>query len=186
MPNGHAGFKPEGDSFFWKFCMANQITFTACTHVQPLRMSNGSTSVFIATLVLAASELAQNQREREWAVWIAGYDQSIFGLGVVGFDLTDLPWQAASFEDDHLFLQRIVAAAQSKTGWQRLSYEPREDWVQRHLEQFNMMLKALTKAHIALCNAAPWPQLEKPAAFVKCTKHAVYLHAEGCVVCNDV
>jgi hypothetical protein len=165
--------------------MANQISFTACANVQALQMSNGSTSVFITTLVLAASELAQNQREREWAVWIAGYDQSIFGSGIVGFDLTDLPWLAASFEDDQIFLQRVVAAAKSKMGWQRLSYEPREDWIQGHLDQFNIMLKAFTKAHIALRKAEPWPQLEKPAAFVKCTKHDVYLHSEGCVVCND-
>ena len=71
-------------------------------------MSNGLTSVVISTLVLAASALAQTDRQRELAVWFASHDQGVFGLGMVGLDVSDLPWRADTFEADRTMRRTIT------------------------------------------------------------------------------
>jgi hypothetical protein len=40
-------------------------------------MNNGLTSVFVSVLALAASELAETDRQREFAAWFADQQQAI-------------------------------------------------------------------------------------------------------------
>lgn len=63
-------------------------------------MSNGSTSVFVSVLSLAAAALAESDRQRGLAAWFAIYDQGIFGLGAAGFDIGELPWLPGTVESD--------------------------------------------------------------------------------------
>jgi hypothetical protein len=70
--------------------MANTVTYEARPDLQYIRMSNGLTSVFVSVLALAASELAETDRPRGFAVWFASHDQ-LYGLGMVGFDTSELP-----------------------------------------------------------------------------------------------
>src|SRR4051794_11236394 len=89
-----------------------------------LKMSNGLTAAFIDALVLAGSALAATERAKELIVWLAGHDQSISGLGIVGFDISDIPWTVAGFASERAFLLRVIEAAQSGLGWDRLDYQP--------------------------------------------------------------
>ena len=67
--------------------MANLITYCRRPDLAPVKMSNGSTSVFFSVLSLAASAIAQTDRQRQLAVCFAAHDQDVLGLGVVGFDV---------------------------------------------------------------------------------------------------
>lgn len=69
-------------------------------------MSNGSTSVFVSVLSLAAAALAESDRQRGLAAWFAIYDQGIFGLGAAGFDIGELPWLPGTVESDCVCLAR--------------------------------------------------------------------------------
>jgi len=53
--------------------------------VEPISMSNGLTSVFIEVLVISGSILANTDREKELIIWLAQRDQSVVGIGTVGF-----------------------------------------------------------------------------------------------------
>ena len=74
--------------------MANIISFNG--NITPddesLQMSNGLTNVFINVLALSGSELAQTESEKRMIVYLSEKDQGIIGIGCVGFDIVEMPW----------------------------------------------------------------------------------------------
>jgi hypothetical protein len=57
--------------------VANVVTYKARPDIQCIQMNNGLTSVFVSVLALAASELAETDRQREFAAWFADQQQAI-------------------------------------------------------------------------------------------------------------
>jgi len=51
-------------------------------------MSNGATNVFLDVLALSGSDLAVTTREKEFIVWLNQRDQSVVGIGTVGFSIS--------------------------------------------------------------------------------------------------
>ena len=148
-----------------------------------LHMSNGSTSVLIAVLTLAGADSASTVWERDVLSWIATRDQSIFGIGCVGFDVAELGWESSDFDAQKSFLLELVQRGRNKTGWARLDYKPDEERVNTMLLKLEGLLLAF---ELSSCrdHAFDWmlPPLKHP---VKCSIHGIYLHHEGCVICND-
>ncbi|MDO9019715.1 MAG: hypothetical protein Q8S73_02355 [Deltaproteobacteria bacterium] len=165
--------------------MANHISYDCRPDLVGVQMSNGLTSVFVSVLVLAASALAQTDRQREFAAWFASRDQNVFGLGMVGFDIGEMPWRADTLEADRDFVLRSVEAAKGRSGWDRLGYEPREDWVFERLEAFRSLVAAFDARDAETRSESDWSLGVRPAAFTLCAVHAVYLHAYGCALCGD-
>jgi len=166
--------------------MANSITYQRHNELEPLQMSNGLTSAFFSVASLAASVLAQTDRHREIAAWFASHDQDAFGLGIVGFDVSEIPWNASTFEKDRAFVLALIEGARARMGWDRLAYSPREDWLVDCLSSFERFVRAFDVQDAKpQTDAQGWPFGERPARFVLCPKHAVYLHSQGCILCND-
>lgn len=165
--------------------MANVVTYEARPDIEYIQMSNGLTSVFISVLSLAASALAETEREREFAAWFASHDQGVFGLGIVGFDVSELPWSPATFAGNRDFILRVIEAAGAKTGWERLGYEPREEWLQPCLDQLRAMVGAFVVEHACGLEATVWSCGGRPEQLVLCPVHRVYQHEHGCALCND-
>lgn len=164
--------------------MTNAVTYEARREIQRIVMNNGLTTVFISVLVLAASGLAEANSERELAAWFAWHDQAVRGVGTVGFDMSELPWSLNTFSVDKEFVLRVIDAAKMRLGWERLEYEPREEWVHRCLDQFRSMVEAFEIEHAAGSEAAVWP-CGRPSRLMLCPVHQVYEHEDGCVLCND-
>lgn len=167
--------------------MACVVTYRARPDVGIIQMSNGLTAVFISVLTLGASSLAESDRQREFAAWFASHDQHELGLGVADFDVGELPWSPPTFPDDQRFLLRSIAAAKAKTGWARLGYEPREDWVQSCLDKFQVMIEAFAIEHAGPASSV-WAFGRgslRPRRFVLCPVHQAYEHERGCLLCND-
>lgn len=152
-------------------------------------MSNGLTDVFIQVLSINASHLAQTDAEIDFAIWIASHDQAIQGRGMVGFDISALPWSIENFEAEKKFLLRAVDSAKAKHYWDMLGYEPREETVLRSLEKFRELIEDFTIEFINRDNL--WllvykgGAMSKPAKREKCSVHGIYLHEVGCVLCFD-
>ena len=164
--------------------MANTVSYDRRPEIEPLEMSNGLTSVFVSTLSLAASRLARTAGEQVMAAWFGSRDQGVFGTGVVGFDIADMPWSADDFPGDRAFVLRAIAAAGARLGWEALGYEPRADWLTASLDHFARMAEAFSPEHIAGSEGRTWPW-GRPEQSTRCPKHQVFQHVAGCVVCND-
>src|SRR6476661_6447334 len=170
--------------------MGNRI----CLHDQHegpddcLKMSNGLTAVFIDVLVLAGSALAATEREKELIVWLAGHDQGISRLGTVGFDISDIPWTMAGFVTERAFLLRVIEAAQSGFGWDRLAYQPNEALLRPALAKFLDLINNFDPRYIAETRYQEWrgerAQDKGSLEFARCPKHDVLLYQHGCVLCN--
>ncbi|WP_437733293.1 hypothetical protein [Sorangium sp. So ce1335] len=165
--------------------MANVITYEAGPGLTRIQMSNGLTSVFISVLALAASALAETEGERELAAWFASHDQGMFGLGVVGFDVSEMPWSPSTFAREREFILRVIEAAKARTGWERLGYGPREESLQPCLDRFRAMIEAFVVEHACGVDATVWSYGDRPKQLVLCPVHRVYEHEFGCVLCHD-
>ncbi len=162
--------------------MANRISYKRNTEAPSFKMSNGLTSAFIKVLCLAASELAETDHEREFAIWIASHDQDMFGIGTVSFGVCELPWCIETFGADVDFVLRVIGAAKAKCGWERLRNEPTEDWIMSSLEEFRKLIEMFDIRDIVV-EDSEWRYDHRP--FQKCPKHLIYRYFYGCVMCHD-
>jgi hypothetical protein len=149
-----------------------------------LKMSNGLTSVFIAILSLSASRLAKTDRDVDFAMWLASCDQSIIGLGAVGFDISEMPWSTENFETEKRFTLSVIDSAKSKQYWNVLDYQPREDWALHSLEQFRCLIEDFTAEFVKDADKKD-RSVYKSDKIEKCPIHEIYFHWSGCVICND-
>lgn len=147
-----------------------------------LQLSNGGTAVLISVLLLSASDVAQTQWENDFTAWLAGHDQSLLGLGMIGFDLNDIAWSNSDFQQQKIFLLKVIHKAMKKHRWSVLGYEP--PYVGESLVKLRDMVNHFQQAHIG--KDREWGQLQfKADPPRKCSKHAILEHVTGCYICLD-
>jgi len=83
--------------------MGNLITYKTDPS-KNIQMSNGLRTVLISVLCLAGRDMADTNEKRDILIWLAQRDQSIFGLGIVGFDITEVCWSIDYFDEQKAFL----------------------------------------------------------------------------------
>ncbi len=171
--------------------MANHVSLEQ-SKLADLQMSNGGTTVFLSVLLLAGSDLASSDWEKTLMVWLAEKDQAVTGSGVVGFDLSQIKWDAVSFLEQQSFLLKVIDLALERHRWSVLGYEPGPDqgqpWVLDDLRHFKVLVTAFKLEYI---EARDWDFNVQETDFQKCPKHQIYLHSlnsdplECCLICND-
>jgi len=163
--------------------MANMITNNSVDENVYLRLSNGGMSVVITILSLAGSHLAKKTCEVDLVTWLASRDQSVFGVGVVGFDLAELPWskKEETFIRQKDFLLKVVERVGSKEDLYQLDYDP--PYIDEYVETLFVLVNSFSFHNVSDEKPSWWLPPDKQHK--KCEKHGVYMHANGCVVCND-
>ncbi|UJF33831.1 hypothetical protein [Paenibacillus hexagrammi] len=101
-----------------------------------LKMSNGGFTVFLTVLGLSGSILATTTKEKELILWLLEHDIEVRGLGCGGFDIEDIPWEYANYENEKYFLIKVIEGAKSKLGWDTLDYTPNEEIIFSNLDKF--------------------------------------------------
>lgn len=165
--------------------MGNHIRFGE----DSLKMSNGLTAVFIDVMILAGSRLARTVDEKRLIVWLAEKDQSVVGLGTVGFDIREMPWNTERFEENKRFLLNVIEAAENRTDWDKLGYHPNEKLLFPELKKFAEMILRLAVKYVFPNALGEWimdVDSDDPVicGFPKCPKHETLLTCFGCLFCN--
>ena len=169
--------------------MGNIIRFNENTPVDDwICMSNMTTDVFINVLLLSGSILAKTETEKQLIVWIAEKDQRFVGLGTVGFDIIDMPWNKETFSKDKLFLLKIIQSAENKLGWEKLDYTP--EFILPTLQKFREYIEKMTNDDIDDNALREWfnaADSNDPihCGFPRCKKHHTFLTFLGCQICNS-
>jgi len=91
--------------------MGNRITSKRNNDPVSVKMNSGLTDAVLCILAVRGSALASTEREKNMMVCFASHDQSVYGRGAVGFDLSDLPWHVESFEAEKQFLLKVIASS---------------------------------------------------------------------------
>jgi hypothetical protein len=145
------------------------------------QLSNGATYVLVSVLILAGSDTATTPWEQELVTWISEHDQSVFGTGVVGFDIDRIAWRKDDFIAQKAFVLRMVDLALARRRWDVLSYDP--PYAQDHLAKFRQLIDAYVITMID--EETDWEWRQTPEFLTKCPKHQVFVHANGCQICHD-
>lgn len=153
-------------------------------------MSNGLTAVVITTFGLSATVLAQTETQKRLTVFVLEKDQSCVGRGTVGFELPELPWRMATFEQDKKFLVQALLAIKQEIGWQTLDYEPARNILFPTVEQLVLLINELTVEMIDREAGMEWvaaAETQDPVrtGFPICEKHQLFVSIYGCHACND-
>ena len=158
--------------------MANSFTDSNDPGSERVRMSNGTTAVVFDLLAIAGTTRARTDWEKKLVWWLVAHDQERIGLGMAGFDLSEMGWTAEGFATEKRFVLDVLDDAIRGTGWERLSFVP-GDGVVPVLEDLRRLLERYRPS------AFPTPSEWELPVYGTCEVHAVYLHERGCIVCND-
>ncbi|BFH64798.1 hypothetical protein [Paenibacillus azoreducens] len=160
--------------------------------IEPLRMTNQSTSVFIETLVISGSKIAATDREKEFIIWLAQKDQNVIGRGVVGFNIEEMPWIEDDFPEMKSFMLECIRGVINKLQWELLNDEPNEQWIKDTFEHFGTMIELFEEKFVNAENYIEWSTPDEgddhptiPRGYPKCAEHSVYLSCFGCLICNS-
>jgi hypothetical protein len=171
--------------------VGNIISADHDPNARDVMMSNGLTSVFLDVLLLSGSDLARTDSEVATVVALAERDQSIVGLGIVGFDVSELGWTPDRFLEHKAFLLRMVDGAIAGQRWEVLDYEPATERLLPSLADFRELIERFpASACPREPYASPWSTLGLRSDRAMCPRHAVYLHnlnvddARCCQICN--
>ncbi len=154
-----------------------------------LSMNNGTMDVFIDMLIVCGSALAKTDAEKKMIVWLAEKDQSIVGLGTVGFDIVEMPWTESNFDVEKMFMIKVVQVAESGYDWSKLGYSPNESIVIPFLKHFSELVEQMTVDKINEKEQEEWLEScdkDDPVkcGFPRCEKHGILLSCFGCKICN--
>lgn len=169
--------------------MGNSISFDN-KYDDMLHMSNGVTNVFINILTLSGAAIAETESEKRLTVFLSEHDQRARGIGTVGFDISEMPWDKETFENDKQFILNIINGARNKTGWEKLNYEPKEEHVSHCLDTFENLINKMTADDIQEEVLTDWlsgADENDPVrcGFPRCEKHNTFLTCFGCQICNS-
>ena len=174
--------------------MSNMICFNYKSDKDDLKddlnMSNGGTSMFINVLCLSGGRIAETESQKRFMVFLAEKNQNVCGIGTVGFDIVDMPWDRNSFDDDKTFMLRVIEGARHKLGWETLGYVPNEAFVAEYLDKFQKLVECMTAENILEGSLSEWlseAEENDPVrcGFPKCKIHDAYISIHGCQVCLD-
>ena len=105
-------------------------------------MSNQGTDCFLDLLIIAADGLEKTEHQKELISFLKDQKEiNRISPGSAGFDLDEMPWQAATLKNDAEFLLRVTTAAQSEGTFKQLPYEVNADIVFPWLKQFAVLVK---------------------------------------------
>ncbi|MFD0697693.1 hypothetical protein ACFQZT_26820 [Paenibacillus sp. GCM10027628] len=108
--------------------------------VESLSISNKATIVLLEVLALSGSDLAVTDREKEFIVWLNQRDQSVVGIGTVGFSISEMRWTKRDFNEERRFLLSVIDGAINKQRWGDLNYTHNEDGVVRNLNHLRLLI----------------------------------------------
>jgi len=143
-------------------------------------LSNGAMAVLMSALVLAGSEVAQSDWERRFVAWLARRDQSIFGLGMVSFDLADIPW-TGDWRAERAFALRVIDLAHAGHRFVDLDYDA--PFVQGQLEALRGLFEGVNEAVVAASHGETFEDADLPVP--RCELHDVIAHGHGCLLCGE-
>ena len=122
--------------------MANVFAVTSDPSRAYIQLSNRATAVMIELFSLASTAIAASPAQIELASWISSHDQGVYGLGIVGFDLVEIPWSRdpREFESQRAHLHSMLKEVEQKRGWEKLDYEPQQETVSEILSGFRSVI----------------------------------------------
>lgn len=171
--------------------MGNRIYFKEVTKDNfSLKMSNGLTDVLLDGLLIGGSELARTESQKRLIVFLAEKQQTVVGLGTVGFDIIEMPWQTETFDTDKKFMLEVINYVRREKWWQNLGYIPLPDHIEYAVNGFETLIDRMTVNDVDEDNLNEWifeADSNDPifCGCPKCPKHGLILSALGCKFCND-
>ncbi len=155
-----------------------------------MSMSGGSMSMFINILCLSGGRIAAADSQKRIMVFLAEKNQSVCGLGTAGFDIAEIPWDKATFDEDKAFLLNVIRGARLKLGWETLGYQPNEEFAAEYLDKLEKLIETMTTDDIRDDSLSDWladADDNDPInnGFPKCKIHDTYISIHGCQVCTD-
>lgn len=172
-----------------RFCMANMICYEKKN--MDMMCSNGIMDVLLTTIGLSGSYLAEQWYEKDLIVWLMEKDQSVVGLGTVGFDVSEIPWQKSYFQEQKEFLYKTLQCTKKCVGWDTLDYTPNKALLFEKIDVLQKMLEKMVWEDVDYKAIQDWYEacdMTEPMknGYPVCEKHEILLSVYGCIACYNV
>jgi hypothetical protein len=166
--------------------VGNAFTHTRYDTDGRLKLSNGATDVFLGVLLVSGSRFVQHAWQRRMVAYLASRDQAVIGMGVVGFDLSEMPWSSSGFGQEKTFMLEVIRDAWTNLGYGVLAFGTPPETLRGWLEQFRMLVLNLLPEHMDRFEADADPDWARELEHDRgvCGTHNVLHSAFGCLICN--
>ena len=109
-----------------------------------LTMSNQGTGCFFDLLITASESFELTPAQENLVDFIrCRRDINDVAPGTTGFDIEEMPWEAASLHDDAVFLAEVAELAKDRAVWEKLDYEPDRAIVSTWLDLFASLVREM-------------------------------------------
>jgi hypothetical protein len=160
--------------------VGNRFTaYGSASELTELRLSNGGTDVFFDVLTLAGCDLAGTPWQQNLVLHFA--DGHRLGMGMSGFDLSDLPW-TENWPAEKAFFLRLIDLAASQHGWSELRYDP--PYAVTWLAAYRAMVAGFVPAPKTEPGRADWRTAPRAEWLARCRSHNLYQGELGCRLCD--
>jgi hypothetical protein len=161
--------------------MGANVTGRVAGKNEALCLSNSSYATLHDVLEIAGSRLARSAWEKYWALWLVTHDLGAFGHNFADYDIGEMPWEHAPFDDEKAFLIHLVDAARARLGWEVLGYDPA--YAVRYLEGYRRLAAAAEPTEVVPPQRSF--RLDPPDNYDVCPHDGMLMHTVGCRLCYE-
>lgn len=89
-------------------------------------------------------------------VWVLEKNQSVVGIGTVGFNICDMPWDPEKLEEDKKFIISVLNGIRNRMGWETIDYSPNQEMLKSCIDKFESLVLKMTKNDINIQAINDW------------------------------
>ncbi len=138
-------------------------------------MSNSLTHSIYMTMMVEGAKIARTRWEKEFLIWLADHNQSVIGLGIVGFDVCELGWIKEDFVAQKQFLLQLLKNAQANKTYAQHPIYLKEEFGETKITAIHSILEPLQVEDVSE-HPRMYYSPQKADKVEQCPIHEVYMN----------
>lgn len=159
------------------------------TTKEMVNFANWLTKPLYCGLLIEGSLLAQSNWEKRMMVYLAEKNQKLVGLGIVGINLSELEWEASTFNKQKEFLTKTVKSSIRNQSYNKYHFKLDVELAEQKL---NEILELIENLKFEDTSDVKFSYFFEPPDLIDqiCGKHKTYLNyfdvpnIDKCLICS--
>lgn len=138
-------------------------------------MSNSLTHSIYMTMMVEGAKIARTRWEKAFLIWLADQNQSVVGLGIVGFDVCELGWIKEDFVAQKQFLLQLLENVQANKTYAQHPIYLKEEFGEPRIAAIHSILAPLQVEDVSE-HPRSYFSSQKAGKVEQCPIHEVYMN----------
>jgi hypothetical protein len=170
--------------------MGNLI-YNSLNH-KSIKLSTTGTEAIYRGIVVMGSAIAKTDWQRDLVIWFSEMNQNIKGIGLVGFDILKIGWNAEDFEEQKKFVLDVLNYVKKHKSWNNYNNLILDEYGTDNVGKLIDLFSEVKKEDIQFIYTPEIIKSSEPNKYTYCAKHNVLLNSypeesgQKCMVCGTI